>query len=53
MKDIHEPMLWAFTEEAINKLNELKQLGMDADLAVAILEQSWPEERIYDLEKSS
>lgn len=52
MRDIHEPMLWAFTEEAINKLNELKQFGIDMDLGVALLEQSWPEERIYDLDKS-
>lgn len=51
MKTIHEPMLWAFTPEAMEKLNELTGLGMDLDLAVAVLEISWSEDRIYDLKE--
>lgn len=42
-------MLWAFSHEAKHALLVLTLSGVDFDLAVAVLERMWNEERIYDI----
>ena len=49
MKNLNDGLTWAFTPEALDRLRELTVLGLDLDLAVAVLEIFWPEEQIYDL----
>lgn len=47
MSCLNDGMLWAFTLEALDALKRLTQMDIDLDLAVALLETAWPEERIY------
>lgn len=47
--DLNEKHLCYFTEEALEALAILKGMGLEKDLAVAVLEVVWKEEQIYAL----
>lgn len=50
-KYLNEPIFCYLTQEAEEEIEWLvDQYKMDRDLAMALLEISWPEERIYALE---
>jgi len=46
---INDKLLWALTEKAQGAVALMQARGMDRDLAVAVLEQIWPEGEIYEL----
>jgi hypothetical protein len=46
---MNQQILCYLTEDANSALKELCSLGMDEDLALAFLEQVWPEHAIYDI----
>lgn len=44
---------WALSENARSAVTMMVEYGMDADLALAILERVWPEREIYNLPDES
>lgn len=49
MKYLNEKIECYFTPDARKALSELERAGFEKDLAVAVLEQLWTEEAIYDI----
>jgi hypothetical protein len=49
MKTLNENILCYLTPEANKALIELKNVGLDEDLALNVLEKIWPESAIYEL----
>ncbi len=50
MLPLNQKMLWALTPEAVQHLKDLEAVGIDEDLAIALIEKLVPEEAIYNLE---
>lgn len=55
MSSLRSPMLNTqllcyLTPGAIRAVSELQAAGLDPDLALAVLEQLWPEEDVFSLE---
>lgn len=51
MLDLLKNQEWALTERARLAVKSMKDdFGLDADLALSLLELSWPEDEIYNIE---
>jgi hypothetical protein len=48
-KNLNDKIMWAVTDKARNTVQRLVKMGMDADLALNILERIWPESWVYNL----
>lgn len=48
-KSLNEKIECYYTREARVALAELERVGFEKDLAVAVLEQIWTEDAIYDI----
>lgn len=53
MSGLNEKILCYLTDEAVEALRIMTDAGVDADLAVSVLEQLWPETAIYELPDDS
>lgn len=53
MTALNQKIICYLSEDANRAIAELASLGMDEDLALAVLEQLWPESAIYDIPNES
>ena len=51
--ELNKNVEWALSENARCAVTMMVEYGMDADLALAILERVWPEREIYNLPDES
>lgn len=50
---LYDKELWALTPHANEARSLLIEAGLDADLALSVLEASWPEWEIYQLDEEA